>query len=341
MPPVSLGAFRKHVADDKLQPLYVIVGEDEIGKTGAVDLLVDSVDEGLRAFNVDRLDASGATNASAREALVSQLLTAARTLPMMASRRVVIVQRADTLLFPKGKKDDEESAVPETPEPARRVKKAAPAEDPIEGYVEAPEQTTTLVFVTRSLPQNRRIGKMLAAHAAVVFLGTEISDADAIKWIDAQARSARVTFDPPAVRALIARTGGNVVALRSAVERVLLFAMGQTTIAAADVNEAVPMSPDSPENFGIANAIRRNDAATALRELDLALESGAAPFFVLGQLRSAAEELPASRLREAIEAVFRTDVALKSSGGDPRILLERLVVELATRGGAWRGFARR
>jgi hypothetical protein len=49
---------------------------------------------------------------------------------------------------------------------------------------------------------------------------------------------------------------------------------------------------------------------------------------VLGQLRWVAEKLPPHRLRAGIEAVFRTDVALKSSGGDPRILLERLVVEL-------------
>jgi DNA polymerase III delta subunit len=30
----------------------------------------------------------------------------------------------------------------------------------------------------------------------------------------------------------------------------------------------------------------------------------------------------------AVEALFRTDVAMKSSGGDPRVLLERLIVEL-------------
>ena len=35
-----------------------------------------------------------------------------------------------------------------------------------------------------------------------------------------------------------------------------------------------------------------------------------------------------SGLAAAIEALLRTDLALKSSGGDPRILLERLVVEL-------------
>ena len=52
------------------------------------------------------------------------------------------------------------------------------------------------------------------------------------------------------------------------------------------------------------------------------------PVKVLGQLRIAAERVPAKRLPDAINALMRTDLAMKSSGGDPRILLERLVVEL-------------
>jgi DNA polymerase III delta subunit len=61
------------------------------------------------------------------------------------------------------------------------------------------------------------------------------------------------------------------------------------------------------------------------------MDAGAVPFMLMGQIRWAAEKLPSPRVREAIDAVFRTDLALKSSGGDPRILLERLVVELASR----------
>jgi DNA polymerase III delta subunit len=81
-------------------------------------------------------------------------------------------------------------------------------------------------------------------------------------------------------------------------------------------------------DFGMANAISRNDPADALHELRLSLDAGAQPVMVLGQLRFAAEKLPGARLRKAIDAVFRTDLALKSSGGEPRMLLERLVVEL-------------
>ena len=52
------------------------------------------------------------------------------------------------------------------------------------------------------------------------------------------------------------------------------------------------------------------------------------PVMIMGQLRWAAEKLSGPRLRHGIEALFRTDLALKSSGGDSRVLLERLVVEL-------------
>ena len=53
---------------------------------------------------------------------------------------------------------------------------------------------------------------------------------------------------------------------------------------------------------------------------------------VLGQLgwfvRTTLPRQAPSRVPAAVEAVFRTDLALKSSGGDGRVLLERLVVEL-------------
>jgi len=97
------------------------------------------------------------------------------------------------------------------------------------------------------------------------------------------------------------------------------------------VKQVVPQTAEAAD-WGISDAIKNNDAATALRELSLALEGGAPPFFLLGQLRTAAERMSPPRLKRAIDAVFRTDVALKSSRGDPKVLLERLVVELCSSG---------
>jgi DNA polymerase III delta subunit len=50
---------------------------------------------------------------------------------------------------------------------------------------------------------------------------------------------------------------------------------------------------------------------------------------VLGQLAWVVrKKLRPDRIPAAVEALFRTDVALKSSAGDHRVLLERLVLEL-------------
>ena len=99
---------------------------------------------------------------------------------------------------------------------------------------------------------------------------------------------------------LVERAGIDLVRLRSGLERVALYAMGQPTITADDVKQVVAPTAEAT-NFGIANAIERNDAAEALRELALALEGGAVPFFLMGQLRWVAEKMPPARLKHAID----------------------------------------
>jgi len=183
---------------------------------------------------------------------------------------------------------------------------------------------------------DRRIVKLLLKEAQVVNTGSIEDRAGAELWVKTRAARDRINLDAGAVRVLVDRAGLDLVRLRSGLERVALYAMGQPTATADDVKQVVAAGPQAQEDFGIANAIRDGDAGGALRQLAASLEAGAVPYMVLGQLRWVAEKLPPHRIRAGIEAVFRTDVALKSSGGDPRILLERLVVELCAPGKAAR-----
>ena len=72
--------------------------------------------------------------------------------------------------------------------------------------------------------------------------------------------------------------------------------------------------------------------AARVREAAARLDRGDSPHALVGQLRwwvsARLAEADASRVQPAIEALLRTDLALKSSGGDERVLVERLVVEL-------------
>jgi DNA polymerase-3 subunit delta len=302
MPAISRATLKKQIAAGDTGPLYLLIGDDDGEKSAAAAEFAEMVDEGLRAFSVDRLYGG--------EIKADDLFEAAATLPMMAPRRIVTVFDAERLLIPK------------------REGKAADAEqERLEAFIRKPPGHATVVFVCGPLDKRRRIVSLLVKEAQVIDCGTIADSADAERWVRARAERDKVPLDTAAVRALVERAGADIVRLRGGLERLALYAMGQSKITADDVRQVVPVAGEAT-NFGIADAIGRNDAAEALRELTLALEGGAQPFFVLGQLRWVAEKMPRARLKVAIEAVFRTDEAIKSSGGDPKILLERLVVEL-------------
>lgn len=300
---MSASVLRKQIASGDTAPLYMLIGTDPVERAAVGAEFADVVEEDLRPFNVERLYGA--------ETKVDDLIDAARTLPMMASRRVVIVADADKLLIPK-----RESAAAEE------------EQERLEKFIEDAPPHATVVFVCGPLDMRRRVVKLLLKLAQVVDTGTIESEADAERWVTARAAKEGLTIEPAAVRALIDRVGLDLTRLRAGLERVALYAMGEPAIRVEDVRQSVSAGPDVQADFGIGKAIWRNDVREALRELRLALDGGAMPVMVLGQLRAAAERLPAPRLKGAIESVFRTDIALKSSGGDPRILLERLVVEL-------------
>jgi len=304
VPLLSQAQLRKQLQLGETDPLYVLVGEDDVEKASVAADFADMVEEDLRAFNVERLYGG--------DMKMDDLLQASELLPMMAPRRIVIILEAEKLLSPK------------------RDTKANDAEqERLEAFIRTPPPHATVIFVCGAVDRRRRAVKLLLERASIVDCGTIEDAADAERWIKVRAAREGVNLDPGAVRVLVDRGGNDLVRLRSGLERVILYAHGQPAITADDVKQVIAPAPDAPEDFGIANAVRDGDAAAALRQLSAALDTGAVPFFLMGQLRLAAEQAPSARVRDAIEAVFRTDLALKSSGGDPRILLERLVVELS------------
>jgi DNA polymerase III subunit delta len=303
VPSLPTAALRKQLSSGETAPLYALEGGDEMEKSAVATEFVEMVDEGLRAFNVERMYGG--------EMKVSDLTDAANTLPMMVPRRVVIVHEAEKLFIPK------------------RESKAAEEElQRLEEFLQSPAETTTVVFICGAIDKRRRVVRKLMSVAQVINCGVIENEADAERWVKVRAARDGITLDPATPRALVARAGLDIVRLRAGLERVSLYTMGQATITPDDVHQAVSPGPEARTDFGIANAIQRNDVREAFREVGRSFESGMVPFMILGQLRIAAGRLPARRVKSAVDAVFRTDIALKSSGGDPRILIERLVVEL-------------
>ena len=170
-------------------------------------------------------------------------------------------------------------------------------------------------------------------HATVVECGGLEGAGDAARWIRARAAEAGGRIDAGAVRLLAERSGHDIGRLRADLERVLMFVGGERPVTAADVEE-VAGDPSLKDQWAIARAIEAGSASAALRELALLLDGGAAPLQILGQLgwivraEPPKGRFPAEGVAAAVDAIFRTDLALKTSAGDPRVLLERLIVDL-------------
>jgi DNA polymerase III subunit delta len=333
MPSSTPQAVRKQIAQGTLDPLYLIVGDDEAEMSQLAADLAAVVEDELRAFNFERLYAG--EKAGSPEAIVQ----AARTLPMMGDRRVIVVLRAEKIFKPKrrGKGEEDESS----------EEGDAPADlDVLEAYVRSPEPMTTVVFVAADVDRVRRLYKAVQKTATIVECwglkrGKDTKGLD-LQQVGRQAEAlvkqavtaAGKQIDPNASRLIAARAGTDIGVLRGDLERLLLYAADKATIGLEDV-QAVVTAETSQDDWAVTNAIERGDTAVALRQLALALESGGVPYMILGQLgwfvREKLVTFDPRRVRPAVEAVFRTDLELKSSGGDPRILLERLVVDLCRR----------
>ena len=244
-----------------------------------------------------------------------------RTLPMMVPRRIVIVFQAENLLAPR-----------------RESEAAASALEHLLTLFDSPEPQTVLVFVAASLDKRTRMFKALTRVATVVDCGAPEDAAAAERWVRARVAAAGAEIDVAGARAMALLAGfpdrprndgktGDVKRLRGEIDRLLLYSLGQKQ----DVREVAGPAA-LQDDWAMTNAIEAGQAGEALRQLALMLDAGAPPEKVLGQLgwvvRSKFPSIAIDGLEPAVDAVFRTDVDLKSSGGDARVLLERLVVEL-------------
>jgi DNA polymerase-3 subunit delta len=283
------------------------------------------VEEDLRAFNVERLYA---TDKSVTPVTVVE---AARTLPMLAPRRVVIVLTAERLLAPKRRGASEEDD------------DSGGDVEPLIDYFAKPSPETTLVLVCSPgegapdaipLARNLRITKALAAAATFVVCSGLDGGKDPARWIQERARAAGLEIDRQAVARLIELAGGDPGRLRSDAEKLLLFAADSGRVTLDHVSAIAGAPVHHGDDWAMIRALEQQDAAAALRELQAALDNGGIPFAILGQIGYAVRtppprgRFPARRVPAAVDAIFRTDQAMKSSGGDPRVLLERLIVEL-------------
>jgi DNA polymerase III delta subunit len=314
MPRATAAAVRKQIEAGRPDPIYLIQGGDEVEKSALAAAFAGLVDGEVRAFNVEKFHGGDMATVDKLVEGIGRIVAAARTVPMMSPHRVITVAQAEGLLAPR-----------------RESETVTRALDQLEQLINRPAPQTTLVLVAGNVDKRSRLYKLLAKEATLVECGTIEHAADAERWVRMRVATAEREIDPPAARLIAEQAGTDVKRLRSDVDRLLLYTLGQKRITVEAVREVTGPAV-LQDQWAMANAIERGEMADALRQLGLMLEAGGIPEMILGQLgwlvRSKFPVLAPAALRDAVDALFRTDLDLKRSAGDARVLLERLVVEL-------------
>jgi DNA polymerase-3 subunit delta len=308
--------LRRQIASGDLAPLYLVTGPDDLEMSRLAAELSESVPEDFRAFNVHRFHGTD-------KVTLAQVLDTASAYPLLAPRRVVLLLQAGKVLAKRGPggddRDDRDEGDDGPAAPATAKGTGPSALQTLKEYAAAPHDHATVAVFAGGF---EKAFEDIGGRSVVVLCEP---DRDPVGDL---AAGHGVRFHPAAAQLLRQRAGEDLERLKADAERVLLYAAGSPVISREQV-EAVVGRQAAAGGRALWGAVAGGRTAEALRELNLELGESAVPFMVLGLIRSAVERsVTGPALPEAYDALLRTDLALKTSGGDPQVLLERLVVEV-------------
>ncbi|MCC6144942.1 MAG: DNA polymerase III subunit delta [Candidatus Hydrogenedentes bacterium] len=291
----------------------------------AVDKLVNRfVDPGMRDMGYGAFYAD--------ETPAGAIVLEAQTLPFLTERRVLLVRNAD-------------------------VYNAESKAGPLIHYLENPNETTLLLLVARTIDRRLKFFKACAKAGEVIESPDLEGDALA-RWLNDEAAKRDKRFDKAAVDELLSRSGRRLNDIRNAVDVVSTFVGNESRVREEDVRAACADVAEE-EVWTLTDAIAASDTAKAVASLRKLVELGKAPDEIMGiinwLLKTAycsavpgASNAPVSpfvakkvdplvrklgipKLRDAFTLTTDTHFMMRSTGVDPNLALELLVIKLAFR----------
>jgi DNA polymerase-3 subunit delta len=315
---------------DGLGALYGVFGEEDFLVSQALEVFLNAPAFSQNpSLNVERFHAGDAAPA--------RVLESAQTLPFLGSRRLVVVQDID-------------------------LYKTAQLNE-FTAYLADPPPTTCLVFAGAKLNMTTRFAKALA-KAGKVHVYKRMYPRQLLPWLGQRAQARGKKLEGPAAEHLAELSGLGLGALDSELEKLSLYVGKKPSIAKDDVRQVMGRG----RLYGIfdfTDALAAGDLARALTSYDqldslgepavrvLAmvtrlfrqllevreiLDKGGGPSEVQQALRTPpsatqtltrrAKKESADQLAGRLEDILRCDLALKSSPGADRVIMERLIMKL-------------
>jgi DNA polymerase III subunit delta len=215
------------MSDLRVDPVHVLVGDDPWLVSRTVEGLIDAtVPPASRGFNLDVLDVKGGAPA---------IVGAARTLPMMGKKRLVLVRDAETL--------------------------GAEGLEHLRKYLDDPAPETVLVLVC-----GKSDGRMKFFQAAKKkgFLHELTVPRQLVPWIHEEAKRRQVRLEGDAARRLFEVVGRDLARLATSIEQLGLFAGKGQPVTSEHVDELIAETRERTV-FELMNAVGAGDRLATLR----------------------------------------------------------------------------
>lgn len=256
---VSLEQFKERLEKGKVIPAVLLLGDEPYLRDACRAALIGKfVPEAARTWAVSRFSADrGETQAA---------LEQSQTLPMLSTQQVVFLEEAEAIesLGEKAREDAVES---------------------MEAYLQDPAPFTVLVIEAKKLDMRMLLGKKLAELALVVEVGLGSSPEERYGAAEALAKSlARelgVSFEKGAAEDLAEDVNGDLMRLKTEVEKLATYAAERKIIWREDVS-ALVISEKSTTIWEVAELLASRQPRKALEFIERLLREGEEPVMMVG-----------------------------------------------------------
>jgi DNA polymerase-3 subunit delta len=279
---VTPGEAIEQAKKGKLLPLYLVAGEERLLRDEVVaELRAAALAGGVAAFNEDKFTAG--------EVDVDAVVAAARTVPMMAPRRFVLLRGAERWDTSEG----------ETSPFDRLAEYAAAAVD-----------TACLVIVATKLDGRRKLSQIAKKQGFLVVC--DALDARALPgWIADRFAAKGHEVDREVAELLAALAGPQLSSVDDAIERLSLYAGPGAPIDEVAVGACIARVRTA-DTWALVDAVGARDLGRALRTLADAYDPRDRGLPLLGALAWSIRQL--ARYQAATEAGASPDEAARRAG---------------------------
>jgi len=327
----SIGPVIDAAREGTFAPAHVLLGSERFLIERAIRLLrAAALGDGPPGFNDDVFHGSSQLSGQ-------RVVAAARTLPMMAAARFVLVRDVDKM---------------NTAEQA-----------PLADYILEPHDSACLVLVGQKLHGSSKLAKA-AKKAKIVAEAKPLKGPALNRFAREEAKRRGHALSSPAAEAIVESIGDDLAAIDDAIERLSLY-VGPDAKIGVDAVEACVSRVAADSIWALVDAVGMRDVARALaasgslldnreeplrilamiaRQLrivarmrdalrsgkrggDAAAEAGAPPFKAR-ELTESAKRFSALQLAHAFDVLADADLALKGSKRPGALVLEEAILTL-------------